>query len=59
MEVAFIMRKFVGIDAGEYVDLMVGSCGITFLFAGKALAFFFRISFDHLSISEICIKVIS
>lgn len=59
MEVAFMMRKYVGIDAGKYVDLMVGSCGILFLFAGRSLSFFFEISFDHLSISEIGIKVIS
>ena len=59
MEVAFMMRKYVGIDAGKYVVLMVGSCGIPFLFAGKELCFFFGISFDHLSISEIGSKVIS
>ena len=59
MDVAFMMRKYIGIDAGNYVDLMVGSRGIPFLFAGKELSFFFGISFDHLSISEIGSKIIS
>ena len=53
-----MMRKYVGIDAGKYVDLMVGSCGILCLLE-EHFSLFFEISFDHLSISELGIKVIS
>ena len=34
-----MMRKYVGIDAGKYVDFMVGSCGILCLLEEHFLCF--------------------